>query len=136
MSLIETPEQKIIRENSTVRFMTNVVFDGLTDVTVTDSILSKQIDLVFDVPTYEKSFEIEDISINPNSSVVVTYIGNPTAGNDIDEVEFDKFNIVATPYTVTYPYAVAVPHNGGMTLYVAAVPGPVYGSYKFSYTIT
>ena len=116
--------------------MTNVVFDGMTDVTVTDSILSKQIILVFDVPTYEKTFEISDISINPNSSVVVTYIGNPDGRTDPDEVEFDKFNIVATPYTVTYPYTVAVPRDGGMTLYVAAVPGPVYGSYKFSYTIT
>jgi hypothetical protein len=72
---------------------------------------------------YEDVFTISDTNISATTSVLINFLGNPATSKDGDENEFDKME------------AVAIPFNGGFTLTVQANPGPVYGAFKFSYTV-
>lgn len=80
-------------------------------------------EISFQTAGYEDTFTITDTNVSSTSYVSINSLGNSATNKDADENEFDKMDVVAIPF------------NGGFTLSVQANPGPVYGAFKFSYTV-
>lgn len=80
-------------------------------------------EISFSIAGYEDTFTIIDANVSSSSYVSINFLGNAATSKDADENEFDKMDVVAIPF------------NGGFTLSVQTNPGPVYGAFKFSYTV-
>lgn len=73
-------------------------------------------------PVDEKEFAITDAKVNATTTIVATHSGKAAAGKDADENEMDALLLRA------------LPGSGSFTLWATAVPGPVTGTFKVSYT--
>ena len=72
---------------------------------------------------YEAALTVTDAAVVP-SSIITANIAGPMPGTkDADELEFDRMILHAVAGT------------GQFTLYVEAIPGPIYGQFPIAYGI-
>lgn len=75
------------------------------------------------VGVYEAALTVTDPAVVPTSIITANIAGQMPGTKDADELEFDRLILHAVAGT------------GQFTLYVEAVPGPIYGQFPIAYGV-